>query len=66
VSQTVLIIGGAGFIGAHLARELLRSGYKVRISTTSTRRCIGNGEAPRPTSSGDAELIAGDVATAIS
>lgn len=26
----VLITGGAGFIGSHLADELLRHGYRVR------------------------------------
>lgn len=29
--RTVLITGGAGFIGTHLARELVDSGYQVRI-----------------------------------
>lgn len=29
--KTVLITGGAGFIGAHLANELLASGYSVRV-----------------------------------
>ncbi|MBC7397841.1 MAG: NAD-dependent epimerase/dehydratase family protein [Bdellovibrionales bacterium] len=28
-SQTVLITGGAGFIGTHLCRELIRNGYQV-------------------------------------
>jgi dTDP-L-rhamnose 4-epimerase len=31
VSQTVLITGGAGFIGSHLADELIANGYEVRI-----------------------------------
>lgn len=30
-SQHVLITGGAGFIGSHLARELLKSGRKVSV-----------------------------------
>src|SRR3569832_2469466 len=29
--ETVLITGGAGFIGAHLSDELLHHGYRVRI-----------------------------------
>jgi dTDP-L-rhamnose 4-epimerase len=29
--QRVLITGGAGFVGSHLADELLRSGYAVRV-----------------------------------
>lgn len=31
MSQQVLITGGAGFIGSHLADELLMHGYRVRI-----------------------------------
>jgi len=30
VAERVLITGGAGFIGSHLADELLRAGYDVR------------------------------------
>lgn len=30
MKQRVLITGGAGFIGSHLADELLRCGYRVR------------------------------------
>src|SRR6476620_9767854 len=30
MSKNILITGGAGFIGAHVANELLRSGYNVR------------------------------------
>ncbi|MGH7968559.1 MAG: SDR family NAD(P)-dependent oxidoreductase [Limisphaerales bacterium] len=29
--QNVLITGGAGFIGSHVADELLEHGYKVRV-----------------------------------
>jgi dTDP-L-rhamnose 4-epimerase len=31
LAETVLITGGAGFIGRHLAAELLRRGYGVRV-----------------------------------
>ena len=31
MSETVLITGGAGFIGRHLARRLLEHGYSVRV-----------------------------------
>ncbi|HJO36853.1 MAG TPA: GDP-mannose 4,6-dehydratase, partial [Gammaproteobacteria bacterium] len=31
MSERVLITGGAGFIGSHLADELLAAGYRVRV-----------------------------------
>jgi len=31
VAESVLITGGAGFIGSHVARELLSEGYRVRV-----------------------------------
>ena len=35
--QKVLITGGAGFIGSHLADELLAHGYFVRVLDTLER-----------------------------
>ncbi|MCB0105942.1 MAG: GDP-mannose 4,6-dehydratase, partial [Caldilineaceae bacterium] len=31
MSKNVLITGGAGFVGAHLANELIEHGYKVHL-----------------------------------
>jgi len=31
MGERVLITGGAGFIGSHLADELLQAGYPVRV-----------------------------------
>jgi dTDP-L-rhamnose 4-epimerase len=31
MSQHILITGGAGFIGSHVADELLSHGYRVRV-----------------------------------
>ncbi len=60
MSQTVLIIGGAGFIGAHLAQELLRAGYKVRVLDSLDRQVHRDGERPAYLDPA-AELVAGDV-----
>jgi len=46
-SPTVLITGGAGFIGSHLATELLQHGYGVRILDNLTPRVHGP-ERQRP------------------
>jgi dTDP-L-rhamnose 4-epimerase len=58
---TVLITGGAGFIGSHVASELLRSGYHVRVLDSLVTQV--HGESPnRPTYlHKDAEFILGDV-----
>ncbi|MCU1275547.1 MAG: GDP-mannose 4,6 dehydratase, partial [Bryobacterales bacterium] len=31
IGRHILITGGAGFIGSHVASELLRNGYRVRV-----------------------------------
>jgi nucleoside-diphosphate-sugar epimerase len=42
----VLITGGAGFIGSHLADRLLADGHEVRALDDSTRRFHEGGERP--------------------
>jgi dTDP-L-rhamnose 4-epimerase len=58
---TVLITGGAGFIGSHVASELLRSGYNVRVLDTLVTQVHGD-NAKRPSYlTRDVELIRGDI-----
>jgi len=61
MSKLVLITGGAGFIGSHLADELLRHGYRVRAFDNLDPQVHGS-ERRRPSYlDPDAELIIGDV-----
>src|SRR4051794_28909732 len=57
----VLITGGAGFIGSHVADELLRGGYTVRALDSLIPQVHGEG-ARRPSYlHRDVELVEGDV-----
>jgi len=58
---TVLITGGAGFIGSHVASELIRAGYHVRVLDSLVTQV--HGEMPeRPAYlHGETEFILGDV-----
>ncbi|MCL6547412.1 MAG: NAD(P)-dependent oxidoreductase [Alicyclobacillus sp.] len=38
MEDTVLVVGGAGFIGAHIARELIQHGYRVIVYDQSVPR----------------------------
>jgi len=60
VAGTVLITGGAGFIGSHLADELLAHGYRVRVLDNLTPQVHGGDERPEHLAA-DLELIVGDV-----
>jgi dTDP-L-rhamnose 4-epimerase len=61
MSKHVLITGGAGFIGSHLADELLRQGYTVRALDNLSPQVHG-GRRQRPDYlDPDVELIVGDV-----
>jgi dTDP-L-rhamnose 4-epimerase len=57
----ILITGGAGFIGSHLADELLEHGYQVRALDNLSEQVHGP-EASRPGYlSPEVELVEGDV-----
>lgn len=61
MSQLVLITGGAGFIGSHLADELLSHGYSVRALDNLSPQVHGP-EANRPAYLDPrVELVIGDV-----
>jgi dTDP-L-rhamnose 4-epimerase len=57
----ILITGGAGFIGSHLANELLSNGYRVRILDNLCPQVHGPGQRRPAYLSADAELQVGDV-----
>jgi dTDP-L-rhamnose 4-epimerase len=61
MTKRVLITGGAGFIGSHLADELLSRGYHVRVLDNLSPQVHGDG-ARRPSYlHPDVDLIVGDV-----
>ncbi|HYD75026.1 NAD-dependent epimerase/dehydratase family protein [Ramlibacter sp.] len=57
----VLITGGAGFIGSHLADELLRSGYRVRVLDPLVAQVHGEDGRRPPYLNPEVELQVGDV-----
>ena len=58
---TVLITGGAGFIGSHVAAELVRSGYHVKVLDSLVTQVHGDDPARPAYLHRDAELVLGDV-----
>ncbi len=61
MSRTVLITGGAGFIGSHLADELLEHGYAVRALDCLSPQVHGPGRDRPAYLHPDVELVVGDV-----
>ena len=60
MSETVLITGGAGFIGRFVADELLRRGHKVRVLDSLIEQVHGACERPEALAA-DVELIRADI-----
>ena len=59
--RQILITGGAGFVGSHLANELLNSGYRVRVLDNLSPQVHGP-EQKRPAYlNSEVELQVGDV-----
>src|SRR6185312_4463019 len=61
MKKLVLITGGAGFIGAHVAKELLTHGYGVRALDNLVPQVHGAERARPDYLSTDVELMVGDV-----
>jgi dTDP-L-rhamnose 4-epimerase len=59
--KKVLITGGAGFIGSHLADELLAHGYQVRVLDVLDPQVHGEARRRPEYLAKDVELIVGDV-----
>lgn len=57
----VLITGGAGFVGSHVASELLQAGYNVRVLDNLTPQVHGNDRKRPAYLDPEVELIQGDV-----
>jgi dTDP-L-rhamnose 4-epimerase len=60
VQENVVITGGAGFIGSHLADELLAHGYDVRVLDNLVDQVHGGAVRPDYLDP-DVELVRGDV-----
>lgn len=61
MSKRILITGGAGFIGSHLADELLRHGYRVRALDNLSPQVHGDLGLRPDYLHPEVELIEGDV-----
>ncbi|MDT0643914.1 SDR family NAD(P)-dependent oxidoreductase [Zunongwangia sp. F363] len=61
MSKKILITGGAGFIGSHLADELLNEGYEVRVLDNLSEQVHGKDRKKPSYLNPQVELLIGDV-----
>jgi dTDP-L-rhamnose 4-epimerase len=61
VGRRILVTGGAGFIGAHVTDELIRSGYSVRVLDDLVAHVHGESRARPAHLDAEVELVLGDV-----
>ncbi|HVV73165.1 MAG TPA: NAD-dependent epimerase/dehydratase family protein, partial [Verrucomicrobiae bacterium] len=59
--KKILITGGAGFIGSHLADDLLAQGYEVRVLDSLSQQVHGPSRQRPDYLSPEVELLVGDV-----
>src|SRR5690242_6374991 len=57
----ILISGGAGFIGSHVANELLEHGYRVRVLDSLVPQVHGPDRRRPDYLSNEVELVVGDI-----
>ena len=60
MSERILITGGAGFVGSHLARHLLALGHEVRALDSLSEQVHADGERPAYLDP-EVDLVVGDV-----
>jgi dTDP-L-rhamnose 4-epimerase len=65
LTKSILITGGAGFIGSHAADELISHGYRVRALDNLTEQVHGSNALPPDYLSEEVELIRGDLRDAV-
>jgi dTDP-L-rhamnose 4-epimerase len=59
--KRILITGGAGFIGSHVADELVSHGYQVRVLDNLCSQVHGDGRSRPPYLSADIDFQPGDI-----